>query len=59
MKEFTQSLGFVTFFVITVLILSLTVGEKPTTAFLWLVLFSMAILNYEELISLMGRFSTA
>lgn len=58
MQEFTQSIGFVTFFVVTVLLLSMTVGEGPTIMFLWLVLLSMSIINYDAIIDLLGRFST-
>lgn len=57
-QEFTQSLGFVVSFLILVLLLSMTVGDGPTTTFLWLVLISMALLNSQDIISLMGRFST-
>jgi len=58
MKDFTQSLGFVVAFLTSVLLLSITLGEGPTTAFLWLVLLSMAIINYQDIITLMGRFSS-
>lgn len=58
MKDFTQSLGFIVGFLTSVLLLSITLGDGPTTAFLWLVLLSMVIINYQDIIYLMGRFSS-
>ncbi|MEK5036412.1 hypothetical protein MKY96_33820 [Paenibacillus sp. FSL R7-0302] len=57
LTNFTQSLGFIVAFLIMVLLLALTVGEKATTMFLWLVLLSMALLNSSSIIQLTGRFS--
>lgn len=58
MQRFTQSLGFIVFFIVAVLLLSMTLGDKATMAFLWLVLFSMVILNSGKISDLLGRFTT-
>lgn len=58
MKDFTQSLGFVTAFLISVLMMDMMLGDGPTIAFLWLVLFSMIIINSDDFIDLIGRFSS-
>lgn len=58
MKDFTQSLGFVTSFLIALLMVNMMLGDGPTIAFLWLVLFSMIIINSDDFIDLMGRFSS-
>ncbi|WP_414843286.1 hypothetical protein [Erysipelothrix tonsillarum] len=57
-QDFTKSLGFVTAFLIALLMINLIVGDGPTITFLWLVLFSMLIINYQDFIDLMGRFSS-
>lgn len=59
MRDFTNSFGFVIFFLCVVLGMSMIFGEGPTTMFLWLVLLSMIVLNADKVKTLMGRFSRA
>lgn len=56
MKDFTQSFGFIVFFLVMTLGLSLIFGEKATSAFLVLILVGMVFTNTDKIIDLMGRF---
>lgn len=58
MADFLKSFGFIVFFLVLVLLLSITVGDGPTTAFLWLVLLSMMVINASTFTDFIGRFST-
>lgn len=57
-KQFTSSIGFVVFFLVVLLFMSMALGDGPTTAFLWLVLLGMIVVNADKITQLMGRFST-
>jgi hypothetical protein len=54
MKEFTGSIQFIVSFLIFTLLLSMFTGQKVTYYFLVLVLFSMVILNSEQMSKLLG-----
>lgn len=57
MKDFTGSLQFIVFFLVMVVIITMTLGEKVATAFLWLVLAGMVLTNADKMVKLMDRFS--
>ena len=58
MKEFYNDFGFIIAFLIMVLIIGVIGGEKVTKWFLYLVLFSMIILNADKAIELLkGAFT--
>lgn len=58
-KDFTQSFGFIVFFVLLTLGIDLLAGDRATLWFLALVLFSMVIVNADAFSSLIRRFATA
>lgn len=58
MKEFYEDFGFIIAFLVMVLIIGVVTGEKVTKWFLYLVLFSMIILNADKTISMLkGAFT--
>lgn len=57
MKEFTQSMPFLIFFLISTLLLNMFAGSKMANAFLMLVLASMAVMNADKIKSLLGKVS--
>jgi hypothetical protein len=54
LKEFTESVPFILSFLVVVLLMNMGVGQKFTNQFLYLVLFSMLILNSDKLSKLIG-----
>jgi biotin transporter BioY len=55
-QEFTESFGFIVYFLIICFVLSLLAGEKVTRGFLYLVLIGMIFTNTDKLTSLLGRY---
>ena len=49
MQDFYQSLGFITGFVILVLIIKAAVGEKASATVVGVVLLSVSLLNYQKI----------
>lgn len=56
MEEFVNSFGFIIFFLILVLGLSMSLGQKAVYAFLWLVLLGMLYTGWPKIQALMGRY---
>ncbi|MGE6604858.1 hypothetical protein ACQKEY_24580 [Lysinibacillus fusiformis] len=54
LKGFTQSVPFILSFLVLVLLTNMFVGQKFTNQFLYLVLFSMVILNADKMKSFVG-----
>lgn len=57
MKNFTGSLQFIVFFLVMTIAITITLGEKVATAFLWLVLAGMVLTNADKMVNLMDKFS--
>lgn len=58
MNDFKQQFGFVIFFIVLTLIVSMTFGSKVATWFLVLVLLGMLVTNSQKVVDLMAKFST-
>lgn len=56
LEEFVSSFGFIIFFLILVLLISITLGYKALYAFLWLVLLSMVFAGWPKLEALTRRY---
>ena len=56
LQEFTESFGFIVYFLVICLLLSIFAGEKVTRYFLYLILASMIITNTDKFTSFLGRF---
>lgn len=56
-REFTESFGFIVYFLVACLILSTFVGEKITRYFLYIVLAGMLVSNTDKITSLLGRYN--
>ncbi len=56
MQDFVESFGFVIFFLIMILGLSMTLGQKAVYAFLWLVLLGMVYTGWPKIQDLIGRY---
>ncbi len=56
MQDFVESFGFVIFFLIMILGLSMTLGQKAVYTFLWLVLLGMIYSGWSKLEALMRRY---
>jgi len=56
-KRLSDSMGFIVFFLILVLGVSMLFGDQVAVMFLVLVLVGMLVTNSDQVISLMGRFS--
>lgn len=54
LKRFTESVPFVLSFLMLVLLMNMFVGNKFTNQFLYLVLFSMVVLNADKVTNLLG-----
>lgn len=52
LQEFTEELGFIVAFLLGLLFVSF-VGDAALQAYLWLVLFSMVLLNSDKIVSLL------
>ena len=57
-KEFYQSFGFVVLFMLMVIIISATMGQKFLSRFLMLVLTSQIIFNADTFIGLLNKFQS-
>lgn len=57
MKEFTESMGFIVFFLIGTLAFTMIFGEQITFYYLLLVLAGMVVLNADKFSQLVGRYS--
>jgi hypothetical protein len=56
MQDFVESFGFIIFFLIMILGLSMTLGQKAVYAFLWLVLLGMLYSGWPKIEVLMRRY---
>lgn len=56
MADFVNSFGFIIFFLILVLGLSMTLGQKAVYAFLWLVLLGMVFTGWPKIEALIRRY---
>ncbi len=56
-KSFTESFGFIVFFLIGTLVFTMVFGEKAAMVFLLLVLLGMVFTNVDKFTSLIGRYS--
>jgi len=56
-QEFTQSFGFIVYFLVMCLLLTTFAGEKITRPVLYLILLGMLFTNSSKIISLMGRYN--
>lgn len=58
LKGFTESFGFVVFFLVIVLGVSMTLGDKALFWFLVLILMGMVYTNWTKLSQIIRRYST-
>lgn len=58
MAEFTASMGFIIFFLVMCMFISLTAGEEILVVFLTLILLGMVITNPDKIGTFISRFST-
>ena len=56
-KSFLSQMGFVIFFIILALIVTVIFGDKVATGFLSLVLLSVVLMNSGKVSALLGKFS--
>ena len=57
MKQFTESLGFVIFFLVGTLLVQTIFGDEVTFWYLLLVLLGMVLTNADKFEDLVGRYS--
>jgi ABC-type dipeptide/oligopeptide/nickel transport system permease subunit len=56
MQDFVESFGFIIFFLILVLGISMTLGQKALYTFLWLVLLGMVFTGWPKIEALTRRY---
>lgn len=57
MREFTESFGFIVFFVVISLGVDMAFGDRVLFLFLLLVLSGMVLVNWSKIGTLIGRYS--
>ena len=58
LRDFSNSFGFVIFFLVSTLIFAMVFGDDVTTAYLTLILLGMLVLNADKTVALIGKYST-
>jgi hypothetical protein len=57
LREFTSSFGFIVYFLVSTLIFNMVFGDDVTTAYLWLILLGMLVLNADKTVALLNKYS--